>query len=1544
MNTRSFSRKLLALVIAFLMVMSVASVALAGTKTAATVKYKRGDGTLTGASDQNYTVYNISGTSGKIDIALHPASVGTWTGYVLTGWRINGTTYTPGTTATGISVNRNSASSNWNDVEAVAQWTRTYVGSTLSHVDVEFAASVRVIEKRDNMVISNNTYPATVESVTSGTLTTQSGTSALSFRQYNSYEFRDDISFTHQPTNVVTLTVELRVNLGGGIYRNMSATKSFTGAALDAALALCPGSGSSKGYDIEVTTEDITEMFTHEVKFETQTGGTLTGTTTFSGILSGTAWGSAVTEPGRNPDNGYSFDGWYDENGNKIDADNPFPSTIIEDRTFTARWTKKPVAHDYVYIVDYTVTGGAANYNYLDVNVKNPATPPVIASTLSEPDKVFSGWNPASLNWGSLSSVDSPEVYDSTRGEWVITHTKTINVAGSFTNVAYTDIYELTFTGPAGAVLPGKKSGTGQANAPVLAGETATLSGHRFTGWSPASVTLGSYAENVGRRVISADGTQVTRYHEASVAAQFEAIAPITKYYYTVIYEIDGGTYDPGAPYSLNGAYYASIGSVPTGVAPDATPENGWSFAGWDVGALEDVASINWEADYVTESAPVVETEAGPEQGLVYRVYRTVTLTGTFEKNVVNRDEYTLTYTVTAPFGGLVGAPPAAYGPGVRPTSLAGVSVENGYTFDGWYQGTNPVNADSVNYTPGTVVEGTVAVPQTEGPYAGKYAFVNVTPHTAAVTGEVKKNGSVTTYVFNVEYYVDGVQSGATDTEALTSNNPTLELRGKPAVDSGREFLGWDATSLDWAHPDAAGSAGPFVNEQGLWETVITKTLRIDGETAQIEEVNVYTLTFEKGSYAAASVPDSITQTGAEPAVGTKVATLADYHFTGWTPGTLVYEKVGDPARVVSGTTGNKVVTYTQQWAESVVPLFVPIENQYLFNVTYTVDDTEQLDLKKESVPGDNENAGPTIAAKRADTADEVFDGWYLGSGLVDEINWSAIGFDDEGVGALSSDGTKWIVTYTKSAELTGSFSSVTHNYVYTLSFVDTIGTKLLADKITYVKDNPPNVAGETVTREGFYFKGWNPGSVSLNNFVWDKNETSTDKLTVTHYYKASVEAQFLPITYEYLFNVTYIVDSVEQTGLKQEDVPGDNENDGPEIEDPLEPADAIFNGWYLGSGLVDEIDWSEVDFGDPEAEDIAEGQEDENGNWVVTRTKSVTLTGSISNIEHVYVYELTFTGPDGAVLPTPNPATGEGAGNAPTTADKTASLANHSFTGWSDEITGADDYTAGPVDDSNPLRVVHHMVASVEAQFVPIGEEHIYTLTYVIDGELPEGVTLPAPQTGGVPFQPDQGNVPATVGILNFSGWTAANWPSEVQPEEIRDESGILIKKVYRYAATVTGSYSDMKTREGPTKYTLIYEGYVAGCIFWPADVIGVETPPVLAGAPYLAGYTFNGWTPGTLDWNTASATTSSEIVYPGEGEEFEPYILRTVTYEVRVRASFTGDEPIPTPTPEIPLGSPSTGGNDFAGFAAVLAALGAVIGTAAAGLKRRSRRQEEE
>ena len=400
----------------------------------------------------------------------------------------------------------------------------------------------------------------------------------------------------------------------------------------------------------------------------------------------------------------------------------------------------------------------------------------------------------------------------------------------------------------------------------------------------------------------------------------------------------------------------------------------------------------------------------------------------------------------------------------------------------------------------------------------------------------------------------------------------------------------------------------------------------------------------------------------------------------------------------------------------------------------------------------------------------------------------------------------------------------------------------------------------------------------------------------------------------EYIYIVDYTVTGGE-TSYNNLDVNVTNPATPPAIAADLNESGKVFSGWTPGS-----LNWDGV------TAVVVNDARYENGKWVNTHTKTINVSGSFGTIEHVNVYELTFTGPAGATLPGMKSSTG----SAPSIGSEEASLAGHRFNGWNPASVSVGDYvenTGRLTTSTDGLTVTHYFEASTEAQFVQTGTAEHYTLHYNITGTILPESGIPGPSTGSSPIAPNQSNVPATIldGTYYFSGWSVPSWGNPVRTET-ETVNGVEITTSY-YEATVTGEYTNIPTIGEKTLYSLIYEGYVSGALFWPADVINSETPPTLAGAPYLAGYTFNGWTPGALNWQLATVTTDRQLMEDENG----PYYLTIYTMTVRVRANFVQDETPGEPEdPEIPLGSPQTGSVEMIGFGFAFVALGAAVMTA--------------
>ena len=577
-----------------------------------------------------------------------------------------------------------------------------------------------------------------------------------------------------------------------------------------------------------------------------------------------------------------------------------------------------------------------------------------------------------------------------------------------------------------------------------------------------------------------------------------------------------------------------------------------------------------------------------------------------------------------------------------------------------------------------------------------------------------------------------------------------------------------------------------------------------------------------------------------------------------------------------------------------------------------------------------------------------MFDGWYLGSAKVDSINWADIAYSAPAEGTGAEVDGKWVITKTKSATLTGTFTQIQHTYIYELTFKGPAGATLPTPNPKVNTGSAPAIAGETASLANHYFKGW--GAIS----AYAENTTRLDKsdpLHWKHYLEANVEAQFLEIEYKYAFDATYMVDGtqVDAADTKTSAI----ENDGPTIRGQQTKDDYVFDGWYLGSAKVDAINWADIAYNAP-----AEGTGAEvDGKWVITKTKSATLTGTFTQIQHAdaerYILYLSVSGA----------TTDSGKqSSAPGFPADAAAPGGYVFDGWYQNGTkvsaidwGTKAADGEPVSNEDGTLITQYYLysATLEARFIQTGKEHAYTLSYHITSTFAGQPGDPAdegPSTS--PMTPDDGNVPGQIEVNGefyyFSGWSDPTRTEEQDGTYLNNE-GILITR-YKHTATVEGFYTNITDVREETRYSLYYEGAVAGVLYWPLDEIGVETPPTLAGKPYLNGYIFTGWTPSTLNWENAEAKITRRVVMPSggeEGQEAAPYVLVTTTYELRVRAGFTlgggGDGPLLGDDPEIPLGIPHTGGMGLAGAAAILMLSGLAITTGTL-VQRRKENEEDE
>jgi hypothetical protein len=707
---------------------------------------------------------------------------------------------------------------------------------------------------------------------------------------------------------------------------------------------------------------------------------------------------------------------------------------------------------------------------------------------------------------------------------------------------------------------------------------------------------------------------------------------------------------------------------------------------------------------------------------------------------------------------------------------------------------------------------------------------------------------------------------------------------------------------------------------------------------------------FEGNSLSVTNIPSNVPASTSKPSIA-GAPSLDGHSFNGWKQGTTAvtdatlnwgtaassyrYDGSSDTFIAISTYTANVTGDFTRNTL---------VENKYYslsysISGTYTKADGTALTPTAPSPVTDSLNSMPTLVDGNA-LEGHTFAGWQQNS--VPVLVGGTPAYSQVGTTAYTLNGDNhYVATSYYEAAVVGTYNSngLEQRFFWNLTYT---GDSALADAGTW----PANLSGETSepsitslvpAKNGYTFSGWKQGGSVISSISWTPSVQYTLNPTNNQYvktttYSATLEGTLAKngSTTEYIYVVDYTVTggTGDYSGL---DVNVTDPATLPTIAANPSEADKVFGGWNPAS-----LDWDSVT--PVVVNDVR--YDSALGLWVNTSTKTINVSGSFTDVTHVNVYELTFTGPDGAVLPAVKISTG-----IPAVIDgETATLANHRFLSWSPADITLSDYTedtARVTTSDDLLTITHYFEASTEAQFIQTANADSYTLHYNLTSGVSGQPANPADDgPSGSPITPDNSNVPATIGNYYFTGWTIDGW---TQVNEVTETvEGVEITTTY-YEATATGFYTDMQMAE-KTVYTLVYQGYVNGMLFWPADVIGSETQPVVGGTPYLAGYTFNGWTPSSIDWSAATVTTDFTVVYPEDGGA--PYILKTFINTVKVTASFTQDEiPLnPPPEEEIPLGSPNTGSENLLKIAAVLVIIGTAIATTTVIRRRRTEAEDGE
>lgn len=140
-----------------------------------------------------------------------------------------------------------------------------------------------------------------------------------------------------------------------GWYSDETCTTAVPAAWVDSDNKLTPG--KPEGGWADATYYAKFESLTYTITFETETGGTLTGRTNYTGLAYNADF---PDEPEKSANSGYYFDGWY-KDGAKVPS---LPPKVTENATYTAKWLS-------YNSINLDLTGKIQKTLYSDVELSN---------------------------------------------------------------------------------------------------------------------------------------------------------------------------------------------------------------------------------------------------------------------------------------------------------------------------------------------------------------------------------------------------------------------------------------------------------------------------------------------------------------------------------------------------------------------------------------------------------------------------------------------------------------------------------------------------------------------------------------------------------------------------------------------------------------------------------------------------------------------------------------------------------------------------------------------------------------------------------------------------------------------------------------------------------------------------------------------------------------------------------------------------------------------------------------------------------------------
>jgi uncharacterized repeat protein (TIGR02543 family) len=746
------------------------------------------------------------------------------------------------------------------------------------------------------------------------------------------------------------------------------------------------------------------------------------------------------------------FDGWNTRrSGNGTDYDVGSSHNITRNITLYAQWEELPE-----YWVTYHKNGGSGYMFDFDNPYYEGTSFTVLANTFTAPTgKSFTGWNTAANGTGttyvagtSYTITDDVKLY----AQWAYTR--------------YTISYELN----GGTNAIGNPTSYIKTDLPITPA-APTRSGYTFTGWSPASIPVGSTGNktfiaswsgpidyaityNLDGGVNHADNpdqynvttptftlgaptklgytfagwtpTDITVEQGSTGPLSFTASwsAPID---YAITYNLDGGTNNPANPLTYNVTTETFTLGDPTKV--------GYTFLGWDPADTTIEKGSTGELTFTASwSAPI-------DYAITYNL-----------DGGTNNPANPLTYNVTTETFTL--GDPTKVGYTFLGWDPADTTIEKGstgeltftaswsepieytitYNLDG---GTNhPDNPLSYNVTTETFTLG--------DPTKLGYTFLGWDPADTTIekgsTGELTFTASWSEPIeYTINYNLNG---GSNHPDNPLSYNVTTETftLGEPAK-AGYAFLGWTpaGTTIE------KGSTGEMTFTAS-WSTAIQYAITYDLAGGVNNGANPATYTVNSAT------------------INLLAPTRAGYSFTGWTPA----------SSVPSGSTGDK--SFVATWS-------VPI----VYNITYNL------------AGGVNDPANPATYTVESSTITLAaptrlgynFRGWYVGSTPNSTIAAGSTG--NKTFTARWSAAIRYDITYT----MNGGNNSILNPSSYTV--------------------NSATINLRDPWRLGYDFTGWTPTNSIPSGSTGDKAFTANWTLktnTITYFLNGGTNNPANPTTF----------------------------------------------------------------------------------------------------------------------------------------------------------------------------------------------------------------------------------------------------------------------------------------------------------------------------------------------------------------------------------------------------------------------------------------------